>query len=76
MVRWLRLHTPNARGLGSIPGGGTRSHRSQLKILHATLRPGTAKYIKRIDIKKKKKKNKEQAMLKEVGLNGIGNLKV
>ena len=26
MVQWLRLCTPNAGGLGSIPGQGTRSH--------------------------------------------------
>ena len=38
MVQWLRLHAPNARGLGSIPGQGTRSHMPQL-------RPGTAKWI-------------------------------
>ena len=24
--QWLRLHIPNAGGLGSIPGQGTRSH--------------------------------------------------
>ena len=35
VVQWLRLHAPNARGLGSIPGQGTRSHMPQLKILHA-----------------------------------------
>ena len=35
VVQWLRLHTPNAGGQGSIPGQGTRSHMSQLKILHA-----------------------------------------
>ena len=35
MVQWLRLCAPNADGLGSIPGWGTRSH-MQLKILHAT----------------------------------------
>ena len=35
MVQWLRPHAPNARGLGSIPGQGTRSHMPQL-------RPGTA----------------------------------
>ena len=29
VVQWLRLHTPNAGGRGSIPGQGT-------KILHAT----------------------------------------
>ena len=26
VAQWLRLHTPNAEGLGSIPGQGTRSH--------------------------------------------------
>ena len=35
-VQWLRLHAPNAGGLGSIFGQGTRSHMPQL-------RPGTAK---------------------------------
>ena len=25
VVQWLRLHTPNAGGLGSIPDQGTRS---------------------------------------------------
>ncbi|TEA37329.1 hypothetical protein DBR06_SOUSAS1910012, partial [Sousa chinensis] len=26
VAQWIRLRTPNARGLGSIPGQGTRSH--------------------------------------------------
>ena len=26
MAQWIRLHAPNAGGLGSIPGQGTRSH--------------------------------------------------
>ena len=26
VVQWLRLRTPNAVGLGSTPGRGTRSH--------------------------------------------------
>ena len=41
----LRLYTPNAGGLGSIPGQGSRSHMPQLrahmpklKILHATMK--------------------------------------
>ena len=34
VVPWLRLHAPNAGGLGSIPDQGTRSHMPQLKILH------------------------------------------
>ena len=29
VVQWLRLHAPSARGMGSIPGWGT-------KTLHAT----------------------------------------
>ena len=43
VVQWLRLHVPNARSLGLIPGQGTRSHMLQLrahmlqlKILHAS----------------------------------------
>ena len=31
VVQWLRLHAPNAGGLGSIPGQGTRSHMLQLR---------------------------------------------
>ena len=31
VVQWLRLHTPNAGGWGSIPGQGTRLHMLQLK---------------------------------------------
>ena len=36
VVQWLRLCTPNAGGLGSIPDQGIRPHMLQL-------RPGTAK---------------------------------
>ena len=39
MVRGLRLHTPNAGGLGLIPGQGTRSHMPQPS-------PDTAKQMK------------------------------
>ena len=31
MVQWLRLRSPNAGGLGSIPGQGTWSHMLQLR---------------------------------------------
>ena len=31
-VPWLRLHIPNAGGLGSIPGRGTRFHMLQLRV--------------------------------------------
>ena len=37
-VQQLRLHAPNARGLGSIPDPRIRSHMPQLKILCATTR--------------------------------------
>lgn len=33
LVQWLRLHTSNTGGLGSIFGQGTRSYMSQLKEL-------------------------------------------
>ena len=31
VVQWLRLHAPNAGGLRSIPGQGTRSRKPQLR---------------------------------------------
>ena len=34
----LRLQASNAGGLGLLPGQGTRSHRSQLRIPHAALK--------------------------------------
>ena len=52
VVQWLRLHAPNARGLGSIPGQGTRSHMPQLKILHAATKTQCSqinKYVKKIN---------------------------
>ena len=37
VVQWIRLHTPNAGGQGSIPGQGTRSHvHAATKSSHAT----------------------------------------
>ena len=36
-VQWLRLCTPNAGGLGSIPGQGTRSHMLQLNTVTPVL---------------------------------------
>ena len=32
VVHWLRLPSLNARGLGLIPGHGTRSHMPQLSV--------------------------------------------
>ena len=52
MSQWLRLCTPNSRGVGSIPGQGTGSHTQQLRICLPQLRPHAAnkyinKYLKR-----------------------------
>ena len=33
LVQWLQLHTSNARGLGSIPGWGTRFPHATAKTL-------------------------------------------
>ena len=34
VAQWLRFpHTPNARGSGSIPGQGTKSHQPQLRFM-------------------------------------------
>ena len=38
VAQGLRLCAPNAGGPGSIPGQGTRSHMSQLKILCAVMK--------------------------------------
>ena len=43
MVQWLRLGAPDAGGLGSILGQGTRSHMPQLRVHMLQLRPSTAK---------------------------------
>ena len=32
VVQWLRFHTHNAGGPGSVPGQGTRSHLRQLRV--------------------------------------------
>ena len=37
-VPWLRHHTPDAGGLSSIPGQGTRFHMQQVNSLHAAMR--------------------------------------
>ena len=42
VVQWLRFHAPNAGGLGSIPGQGTRSHmHAATNSLHATTKEPT-----------------------------------
>ena len=43
MVQWLKLLAASAGALGSIPAKGARSCKPQLKVLNATLRPGTDK---------------------------------
>ena len=39
MVQRLNLLAPNAGGQCLIPSKGTRSHKPQLKILHAAMKP-------------------------------------
>ena len=41
VVQWLRLHAPNAGGLGSISGQGTRTHVPDVKTLHAATKNPT-----------------------------------
>ena len=55
LVQWLRLYAPSMRGLGSIPGWGTRSHMPQLKMLHIY-----------DSVQPKKQTNKKQARIKQV----------
>ena len=50
MAQWLRRCTPNAGGLGLIPGQGTRSPMLQLR-----LGTGKEKKIRKCLIKQKKK---------------------
>ena len=57
VVQWLRHHTLNAGGLGSIPGQGTRFHMLQLTVhMLWKKRPGEGKKIK-INIKNQPDKN-------------------
>ena len=45
VVQWLRLHIPNAGGVGLIPGQGTKSHMSQLKNPSATTKTTCSQII-------------------------------
>ena len=65
VVQWLRLCTPNAGGLGSIPGGGTRSHMLQLRVHQPQQRMTipravTKTWCNRINKLKKKEKETEK----------------
>ena len=59
VVQWVRLPTPNAGGLGSIPGQGTRSRtHAATKSPHATtksLQATTRTWSSQNKLKKKKK---------------------
>ena len=43
VVQWLRFHAPEAGGLGSISGQGTRSCMPQLRVCRPQLKDATAK---------------------------------
>ena len=58
VVQWLRLHTPNAGSLGSIPGQGTRFHMPQLRARMPQLRsPGAPTKTWCNQINKERKEN-------------------
>ena len=46
VVQWLRLRTPNAGGLGSIPGQGSRFRKPQLKSSHAPTKSKGSRFRK------------------------------
>ena len=46
VVQWLRLYAPNAEGLGSIPGQGTRARMLPLKILPAATKTQSSQISK------------------------------
>ena len=50
VVQWLKLHAPNAEGPGLIPGQGTRSHISQLKIPHTATKKKKIPYAQLIKV--------------------------
>ena len=54
MVQGLRLHDPNAGGLNSIPGQGTRLHMPQLKIPRAETKTQHSKINKNKKFRKRK----------------------
>ena len=55
VVQWLRLHAPNAGGLGLIPGQAARSNTPQVRVRMPQLRPGAANQSINKFLKKKKK---------------------
>ena len=54
VVQWLRLHAPNAGGLGSIPDWGTRVFWSNNQI--ASVREGKTRKIQRGKCEEKNKR--------------------
>ena len=62
MIQGLKLHAPNAGGLGLIPGQGTRAQMPQLRVHTLQLRPGAAKQIK-LKILKKIQMNQQNTIV-------------
>ena len=54
VIQWLKFHSPNAGGQGSIPGQGTRPHMPQLEIPHAAAKNWSSQINKYLKRKKKK----------------------
>ena len=59
VVQWVRLHAPNAGGLGLIPGRGTRSH------MHATTKSPHAAKSPHATTKTRHSQNKKINKLKK-----------
>ena len=59
VAQWLRLCTPNAGGLGSIPSQGSRSHMPQLRVLTLQLNIPHAITKTRCDQMKKRKEKSQ-----------------
>ena len=73
VVQWLGLCSPNAGGLGLIPGQGTKSHLSQLKsshtvtkILHATIKTQRSQVNKYIHFLNEKRKRERGSLIRHL----------
>ena len=64
VVQWLRLCAPNAGGLGSIPGGGTKiPHTTTKPARHNQRSPRAAMKTQHSQKKQNTKKQKKQSSL-------------
>ena len=65
MAQWLRLHSPNAGGLGSVLGQGSRSYMPQLRFITPQLKTPcaatkTQPSEEREEVRKRKKEGRQK----------------